>query len=244
MTGMTSVTFRGLSPKQIISLCAACGIAGIEWGGDVHVPTTQEAGAAAVAGETHAAGLAVLSYGSYYKLNTGAVFAPVLRAAQALGAPRVRIWAGERGSQEADRAYRDAAAAELRAICAQAAQAGIAVVLEYHRNTLTDIADSARDLLDAADCANLRTYWQPNPDLTLPQQLREIRLLGQRIDAVHVFQWLEGNARQDLAAGEEVWRAYIEQLGTERDYILEFVRDDSPEQFSRDAATLARWLSR
>lgn len=244
MIGLTSVTFRALSPREIIALCAQTGVQGIEWGGDVHVPPDDIATAAAVGQQTRAATLAVLSYGSYYKLNAGGQFAPVLRAVQALGAPRVRIWAGERGSGQADGAYRDAAAAELRAICAQAASAGVAVALEYHRNTLTDTAESTLALLQAAGSGNLRTYWQPNPDLTLEQQLRELRLLGEWVDAVHVFQWLPGNLRCQLAEGERAWQAYLELLGSQRDYILEFVREDAPEQFRCDAVTLARWLKR
>lgn len=244
MIGLTSVTFRALDAGDIIALCARTGVRGIEWGGDVHVPPDDIANAAVVERQTRAAGLRVLSYGSYYRLNTGGQFAPVLRAAQALGAPRVRIWAGERGSAQADGDYGDAAAAELRDICAQAAPAGITVALEYHRNTLTDTADSALALLQAAGSGNLRTYWQPNPDLTLEQQLGELRLLGEWVDAVHVFQWQRGNLRCQLEEGEAAWQTYLELLGQHRDYILEFVRDDAPEQFRRDAATLARWLGR
>ena len=36
--GLCSVTFRQLRVDQIIDLAAESGIAGIEWGADVHVP--------------------------------------------------------------------------------------------------------------------------------------------------------------------------------------------------------------
>ena len=36
--GLVSVSFRGLAPEAIIDLAAECGLGGVEWGGDVHVP--------------------------------------------------------------------------------------------------------------------------------------------------------------------------------------------------------------
>ena len=38
-TGVCSVTFRNLNVERIIELVVEAGLDGIEWGGDVHVPT-------------------------------------------------------------------------------------------------------------------------------------------------------------------------------------------------------------
>jgi len=38
-TGLVSVTFRKLSPTQIVNPVSKVGLQGIEWGGDIHVPT-------------------------------------------------------------------------------------------------------------------------------------------------------------------------------------------------------------
>lgn len=67
---LTSVTFRSLGVDQVIALAKEAGLDGIEWGGDIHVPMG-DLSAARIAGEkTSAAGLSVLSYGSYYTLKT------------------------------------------------------------------------------------------------------------------------------------------------------------------------------
>ena len=44
-------------------------------------------------------------------------FQPVLKAAARLGAPNIRIWAGDRSPAQADAAYRAQAARELEALC-------------------------------------------------------------------------------------------------------------------------------
>ena len=36
--GLVSVTFRALPPREVAGLAARAGLAGIEWGGDIHVP--------------------------------------------------------------------------------------------------------------------------------------------------------------------------------------------------------------
>ena len=63
--GLCSVTFRTLAPESIVALAAECGIAGIEWAGDVHVPPGEVDTARRVRQLTEAAGLSVVSYGSY-----------------------------------------------------------------------------------------------------------------------------------------------------------------------------------
>ncbi len=244
MLGMTSVTFRTLSADEILRLCAQSGLQGVEWGGDIHVPAGRADIAANVAAATRAHGLKVLSYGSYHRLCADMDFAPVLDTACALGVDKIRIWAGDKGSQQADAAHRERAAQELRRICGLARGRGVDICLEYHRNTLTDTCESAQALLRQAGCDNLFTYWQPNPDLPHEQRLHEIRCLLPHIRSVHVFQWSAGNVRQPLSAGEGEWAAYLQALGTApRDCILEFVKDDSPEQFLADAKTLVQWTS-
>ncbi|MHC4505194.1 MAG: sugar phosphate isomerase/epimerase family protein, partial [Planctomycetota bacterium] len=107
-SGLTSITFRKLSPEEIVRLTAEAGLDGIEWGGDVHVPPGEVDTARRVASMTSEAGLAVSSYGSYYRVghDEPGLFAPVLETAIALGAPIIRVWAGRVASREADEAYR------------------------------------------------------------------------------------------------------------------------------------------
>ena len=69
--GLVSASFRALAPGEIVDLVAQAGLAGIEWGGDVHVPHGDVACAREVYRRTVDAGLTVCSYGSYYRAGTG-----------------------------------------------------------------------------------------------------------------------------------------------------------------------------
>jgi sugar phosphate isomerase/epimerase len=239
MIGLTSVTFRQFGPEKIISLAKTAGLRGIEWGGDVHVPPGEgNPVAAALKDMTAAAGLAVLSYGSYYRLCAASDFAPVLAAARVLGAPLIRIWAGTVAAADDD--YYRKAAAELRGVCLSAADAGIEIGLEYHRGTLTETAAGAKKLVLLTDQKNLKLYWQPNPDLPAAEHYREITLLLPWISHVHVFFWERGNIRRPLAEGGALWKEYVRLLGPDKHYIMEFVLDDREENFFADARTLAR----
>ncbi|MFI3170482.1 MAG: TIM barrel protein [Faecalibacterium sp.] len=251
MTGLTSISYRPHSVEEIIALAVKCGLTGIEWGGDVHVPAGDVIIATAVAAQTKAAGLRVLSYGSYYKLGQqqgtqaiAAAFAPVLASAMALGAPLIRIWAGGCGSATCAEVMRAEWVTELKQVCALAAEQGLKVGLEYHRNTLTDCHQSAACLLEAAACDNLYTYWQMNPDLPFETHLVEIAALKHAICGVHVFHWVKGDVRETLAEHIPEWNAYLAALkGLEIPYILEFVKDDTFAQGEVEAASLKALLA-
>ena len=87
--GLVSITFRQLSPQEIIALVAETQLKVIEWGGDIHVPHGDTKQAATVARWTNEAGLAVAAYGSYYRLATPnqPPFARIVETAVAIGAP-------------------------------------------------------------------------------------------------------------------------------------------------------------
>ena len=58
-------------------------------------------------------------------------------------APIIRIWAGRGASDDILEDTRKVWAQEVRMACELAKEAGIKVVLEWHRNTLTDKNESA-----------------------------------------------------------------------------------------------------
>ncbi len=244
MLGLTSISFRGKTCTEVIGLAKKAGLDGIEWGGDVHVPPENEEGAAQVGQMTREAGLEVLSYGSYYRLCQGTDFHPVLRAAKALGAPMIRIWAGSVERETIDPAYMDQAAGELRRVCALAQGEGLRVSLEYHRWTLTWHSDSACMLLKKAGAGNLHTYWQPNPDISHAENCCELAEILPWLSSCHVFQGNRGDERRPLCEGEDVWRDYYRIAGDRRrNSLLEFIRGDSAAQLQADAQVLKQWES-
>ena len=83
--GLVSITFRPLSPQELIKLVAEAGLKAIEWGGDIHVPHGDVSRAQEVGRQTTEAGLSVAAYGSYYRLGVseaaGLAFEQVLDSA-------------------------------------------------------------------------------------------------------------------------------------------------------------------
>ncbi len=248
-TGLLSVTFRQRTPQDIVSLCAAAGLQNIEWGGDIHVPPGDLQTARKVAALTRDNGLRCSAYGSYYRLGQAeaANIAAVLDTAAALETSMVRVWAGDRGSQAADAAYRQAVIEDARHVVEQAAQRSITISLEYHSHTLTDTLASTLDLLQTVDSPLFRTFWQPPHTPDLNAKVRDLEKLLPWLTNVHVFHWHpQTRERFTLAQGATDWRTYIDIIATsERDHTLslEFVRDDAPENFLEDARTLNSWLA-
>jgi sugar phosphate isomerase/epimerase len=251
LPGLVSITFRQLGPAAIIELVRTAGGRAIEWGGDIHVPHGDLVAARQVGDLTRAAGLEVAAYGAYYRLavseTDGLPFARVLATALALGAPLVRVWAGNRSSQNADAASRAAVVADARRVAAAAHTAGIAVACEFHGGTLTDTNESARRFYSEVDHPNLKAYWQPPVGDTVEYGVAGLRSLLPRLANIHAFHWGPTPAqRQPLSAGAEPWRKYLavaRTTGQRHHVLLEYVADDDPANFTRDLATLREWLA-
>ena len=245
MIGLTSITFRGLTSPEIIDLAVKAGLDGIEWGSDVHVPQGQESLARNVAAACADVGLAVTSYGSYFRAGlaedpTDEIRA-LIKSAKALGAPVIRVWAGEKSPREADVNYRKNVEKALTLFVEMAADEGICIATEYHRHTLTENADSALALLQAVP--GLKTYWQPNPDISEEKNVEELERVLPYLMNVHVFQWTSpGNIRHPLSAGKGFWTRCIRRImadqAREHHFLLEFVQGDRPDQCIEDARTL------
>jgi 3-dehydroshikimate dehydratase len=253
--GLVSITFRKLAVAEVIARTRRAGLAGIEWGGDVHAPHGDVAVAKEVRARTEDAGLKIAAYGSYYRAGaaagTGPDFGAVLDSAQALGAPTIRVWPGVKSSAETSAAERAAVVADLRRCADLATRAGLSLALEYHGNTLTDTDASARRLLDEVAHAKVFTYWQPHNGAETAQAVAGLRAVAERVSHVHVFHWWPtAQQRHPLAAGAERWGSFWPLLAAlpetsaprgGRFAMLEFIPEDSEEGFYRDAATLRAW---
>jgi sugar phosphate isomerase/epimerase len=246
-SGLVSITFRKLTAAQIIELVAQAGLEGIEWGGDVHVPHGDLRTAREVAVMTAQAGLNVAAYGSYYRVGheTDVGFDAIIATARELGAPTIRVWAGNQGSGEATDAYRDHVASETRRIADLAAAAGMTISYEFHSGTLTDTNTSALALLRAVDHPAARAYWQPPVGAEVEYCLQGLSAVLPWLSNVHVFHWQPAHDRRALDEGSQVWRRYLQVLAsTGRDHyaMIEFVSEDAPVSFLDDAETLKGWL--
>ena len=248
---LCTVTFRNLAPDAIAALAQGSGLKGIEWAGDAHVRPGDMEKAKEVRRLSEAAGLA-LSYGSYVAppSDSLASFAQSLETAATLGAANIRIWPGTRNRDSADYRAEEAraVASTIRAMGEAAAKRKITVSLEYHPGSLTDTTASALRLIEAIGHDNVYLYWQPRPGLPLKEALEEIAAVGEHVSHIHVFAWDAARNRFPLSSAEDYWRQAIGALPASRwtgprHAMLEFVADDDPEAFRRDAETLKRILA-
>ncbi|MDA1193283.1 MAG: TIM barrel protein [Candidatus Poribacteria bacterium] len=250
--GLVSITFRQLAPLEIVELVATSGLSAIEWGGDVHAPHGDLDTATTVRAMTEDAGLTVSAYGSYYRVGEseqeGLDFRRVLDSANALGAPVIRVWAGRQGSAEADPKYRRRIVGDSRRIADQAESVDIRIAFEYHGNTLTDTNESAQQLLEDVDHANINTFWQPPNDQDDNNCADGLRAVLPRLESLHVFHWarMDGkNERRPLSEGIDRWTRFFDLARhSDRDHhaMIEFVRNDDPQQFLADARALSTLL--
>lgn len=248
--GLVSVTFRKLSRAEIAALMRRAALPAIEWGGDVHVPTVEVADEFTVENAlTEAAYYSangkfyIASYGSYYRCDRYSPYSG--EAAMSLNAPNIRVWAGQRGSADADAEYRKTVSHNIRLLCDEMAPHGITVSTEFHGGTLTDNYDSALRLIDEVGRENFCTYWQPNQFMDDEYNVSALKAVLPYLSNVHVFTW-DSSRCYPLAEGESKWRHYIDiiqSFGGSHHMLLEFVKDDSAEQFLRDADTLKRWIA-
>ncbi|MER8233018.1 TIM barrel protein [Streptomyces sp. NPDC094049] len=255
--GICSVTFRRLPVEELARRAARAGLTAVEWGADVHAPPDDPAAldAARAAADRH--GLVRCSYGSYFHglPDELPAFPGVVRAAVALGAPRVRVWAGTTGSARTTEEERVRTTEGLRRAALLARDHGLELALEFHGRTLTDSVPSTVRLLEelerpsrtgGAATDNVTAYWQPPQDAPDDEALTGLAALADRVSAVHVFSWWPGNRRLPLTARDGLWRRAFALLAAHprpREALLEFVPDDDPAVLDREAAALRRAAS-
>ena len=244
--GLCSVTLRALSASDVLRVTTAARLRCVEWGGDVHVPVGDLAAARRVRRDCADAGVAVCSYGSYYRAapGRGGDGQAILDTAAELGAARVRVWAGAVASSAATDGQRAGVAAHLAGLAAQAGERGLSIALEYHGGTLTDNRESALRLLRDAAAPNVSLYWQPPLDMPDEQAVEDALAVLPRASAVHVFSWLPGQTRRELSSRQAMWRPVIRAASAAGipDALIEFVPGDDPALVLREAETLREWI--
>jgi 3-dehydroshikimate dehydratase len=250
--GLCSVTLRHKTIGEVVEIAAGAGLAGIEWGTDVHI--RDEASAEEARTATRAAGLEVLSLGSYYRVGSGSGsgvgvgvgagagsgvgFEDVAELAVRLGAPRIRVWAGGQGSADADKGVWTAVVQDAQRIAALAGDRGVDVAFEYHGDTLTDTPDTTLQLLEQVGRDNVRTYWQPAVGLSDQAALASLRRVLPYVSGVHCFSWWPEKRRLALSERKQLWHSVtdiLREAGQPFDLMLEFVADDLAENVGHDA---------
>ena len=253
--GLCTLTLGHLKPEEVIELCLETGLTHVEWWGRNvgHVPMGDLSKAKEVADLTQKSSLEVSTYGSYYRVGESEAqnlsFKSVLKTSEALGAPAIRVWAGTKGSESATKDQRQVVIDDVLRIADMASEKGIRIVFEHHQNTLTDTLESTRDLIRKTEHSFLKFSWQVQTKLPANKRAQSLQEMLPYLDTIHVFNWSvssEGKfLRHALCEAETEWKNYFELIReTGRDHValLEFVKDNSVDQFIDDANALRRLL--
>ncbi len=237
--GLVSATFKTKETKEVISLARKAKLEAIEWSEKHHLPIGDLAFAKSVGEQTLSEGLRIAGYGSYYRLGQNMDIRPSIETALALGTNSVRIWAGSKPSSLLTKEEREELTSELERSVEIAKEYNVVLKLEWHKNTLTDENKSALELLKAIDSPYLATLWQPTQALSFEERKEGIKMVLPYLSYLHVYYWDE-SGRRPLEEGIEHWKSYFSLLDKNKEYfgLLEFVQNDSVEQFLADSNVL------
>lgn len=239
MIGFTSVTFRNKSPEEIITLAKITGAQCIEWGTDVHVGDVRTA--KEVAAKCADEGIAINSLGSYYKAGISAPegFEGFCEIARTLGAGVIRIWAGDTGSLFLTADGLKRLVADTRRIEKIAQAYSLVPTFEFHPNTFFDKGSTAMSFLKNSTNGLAKSYWQPS---YRGADIKNLNAILPEVKNIHMFYWEKlGTERCLLSKGEERLREFasiIKQSSFSGDVLLEFVKDDSTDNFVADMKLL------
>lgn len=257
--GICSITLNVLSPEQVVEIAAGCGLQAIEWWGGKHATPGNLSEAQHVARLGSDAGLAISSYGSYYRaaVSEPDSFAAVLDSAAAMGAPTIRVWAGGKNAEKSTPEETAQVIADLNRIADLAADCKISITLEFHGGTLTNTGANARALSDQLPHPNIFFSWQPPHGFPLEHCVEGLDGLLPRLSTIHVYHWTIGSYERSLfdesqreltwptdyffhplRDGVDRWRTYLQRATGDHFALLEFAKDASVEQVRADAATL------
>lgn len=159
--GFTSTTFRQIrSVEKIVEIAKKAGVSYIEWGGDIHVKTVEEA--KKVKALCDRAGISICSYGSYYTVGSGKTqeWKRICLIASTMGAQSVRVWLGNKDSEKTGEAEYAGMLSDAKAICDEAALFSLKVCPECHDGTFNNSTDAILKFISDLKKDNFGTYFQ------------------------------------------------------------------------------------
>ncbi len=158
--GVASVTFRNKTVNQVVEIAKNSGIEFIEWGGDIHVKTIEDAKLAKKLCDKN--NIKISSYGSYYRTGSSdkVDWEDVCRIASEMGASSVRIWLGNKDSEIFTESEYKELLEEMKFLCSKAEEYNLLVCPECHDNTFNNNTDAILKLKNDLNCDNFKTYFQ------------------------------------------------------------------------------------
>ena len=237
--GLTSISFRKLSQKEIVLGASDAGLSCIEWGSDVHVPCRDNDKISSAIRLQQEYGIRCSSYGTYFRLGETPIdeLKYYIDAAQALGTNILRLWCGTKSSQNYTESEKELLFEQCRQAEMIAKENGVVLCMESHKNTLTEnIADTLK-LMESIDSEYFRMYWQPFQWLQAEENTLIAKAIAPYTKHIHVFNW-KGSNKYSLHDAIDEWKNYIAAFDTPRTLLFEFMPDDQITSLKKETEAL------
>lgn len=225
--GLCSIAFRERLLEYPLDVAADIGFQGVEiWGREPHISEEFDASrVAAVRRMVAERGLEVPVFGSYLRLgatntnNSGnASLKDVLQIAAALGAPIIRVWASDVGSEEAEEGVWQETVREVREAAASAAKMGMILAAEMHSKTLADTGASARRLVEEVDSEAFGLNFQASSNLEEEKPMARLEAVLPKVVHLHAQNYAplagRGNRVERVALADGIidYRSLVSRL--------------------------------
>lgn len=237
--GLVSISFRDHSPEEILFAMQQAQLTCIEWGSDVHAPYGDADALEKLVTLQEKYGITCCAYGTYFRLGVTPMeeLPGYIRAAKTLGTDILRLWCGDKNSEDYTGEEKQALFSACRAAADMAKEENVTLCLECHNNTYTNRAQAALEVMQAVDSSHFRMYWQPNQRRTEEENLAYATLLSPYTRHLHVFNW-RGKERFPLAQALELWQKYLACFPGDRTLLLEFMPDNDLTTLPQEATAL------
>ncbi len=237
--GLVSISFRGNSPEQILTEMNKAGLKYIEWGSDVHAPCSDEQRLCKIAQFQKEHNIICSSYGTYFWLGRDDVneLESYIKAAKILGTNILRLWCGNKNSQDYTAKERDHLFEQCRLAAKIAEKNDVIFCMECHPNTYTNKTAATLELMQAVNSEHFRMYWQPNQFESYDYNIDGVHKIAPYMEHVHVYNW-EGHGKFPLKDGIAKWREYLKAFKDNTALLLEFMPDNRIESLCDETKAL------
>ncbi len=239
--GLVSVSFRKLTPLEIINLMKRVGVSVIEWGSDIHAPAKETEKLIEIAEMQKEHGIVCSSYGTYFRAGTTPVaeITDYINAAKILGTNVLRIWCGDKDSEQYSKTEKEKLFEDCRKLAAIAEENNVTLCCECHGWSYTNCLSGALELMEAVGSKSFKMYWQPNQFKGFETNLEYAEKIAPYTENIHVFNW-EGEQKLPLGDAKDKWQKYLEKFSGNEYLLLEFMPDGKPQSLEKEYKALLK----
>ena len=237
--GLCSISFRDKKPEEILKEMQKCGLNFIEWGSDVHAPKDDVKNIEKIVELQKKYGIICSSYGTYFKIGVTPEeeLEGYINAAKILGTDILRLWCGNKNSEEYSVEEKSKLFEECKRLSAIAKKHNVTLCVECHGGTYTNTEKSALELMDKVNSPSFSMYWQPQQFMSFEDNISYACNISPFVKHIHVFNW-EKEKRFSLADGIDTWKEYLKNFAGVKTLLLEFMPDDNINSLNTESDAL------